>query len=352
MNWYYVTNGQQTGPVTEADFANLIRAGTIRDDTLVWHDGMPEWRPYREVAVTKAAAAGFVQTPGAAFDLRPMSIGDILDRTFRLYRAHFLTFFLLMLGVQAATYLVMLGWQVNFFSVMRAMSGQGNHPTPAFIGAFALLIPIVILIFVLNQVALGTLTAAVSAAFLQQEVSLGNAYRSVRSKLSRLLGATMLSSLFMVLGLLACIVPGIYLLLSYLLVGQVVVLEGLGGRAALKRSKELMRKKTDKGFFKNNVMKASILLLIAFVLGSVVGGIVSVPFAILNVLNPPVAALDLVSPLHLLQGVLTMAVQAAVAPVGQIAMILFYYDIRIRKEGFDLEVLTAALSAREATPAA
>ena len=58
---------------------------------------------------------------------------------------------------------------------------------------------------------------------------------------------------------------------------------------------------------------------------------------------------SLTSPLHVLQGVLTTIVQAAATPIGTISMILFYYDIRIRKEGFDLEVLAASLAAQPAT---
>jgi len=45
-----------------------------------------------------------------------------------------------------------------------------------------------------------------------------------------------------------------------------------------------------------------------------------------------------------------MIMQAGVGPIGTIAMILFYYDIRIRKEGFDLQVLAAALGAQPVPP--
>jgi hypothetical protein len=44
-----------------------------------------------------------------------------------------------------------------------------------------------------------------------------------------------------------------------------------------------------------------------------------------------------------------MVLQAGLAPIGIIAMILFYYDIRIRTEGFDLQVLASALGS-EAVP--
>jgi len=49
MNWYYADQGQQTGPVNDAQFEELVRSGKIHPDTLVWHEGMAAWQTYREV---------------------------------------------------------------------------------------------------------------------------------------------------------------------------------------------------------------------------------------------------------------------------------------------------------------
>lgn len=43
MNWYYQCNDESRGPVSEETFRSLIANGSIRPDTLVWHDGMSEW---------------------------------------------------------------------------------------------------------------------------------------------------------------------------------------------------------------------------------------------------------------------------------------------------------------------
>ncbi len=345
MDWFYAEGGRQVGPVPQSEFDRLVQAGTIQGDTLVWREGMPDWRTYREVAGPSAPVA-FAGSAGAALDLRPMSIGDILDRTFRLYRSHFMPFFLVMLVVQAIGYVLGLAWQLSFFSDIRSLEQRPDAVGVALIGSFGMLLPVAFIAFVLNQIGLGTLTAAVSAAFLQQEVSMRQAFGAVRDRLGRLLGAAMLNSLIIWLGLMLCVIPGIYFALWYLLVGQVVVLENLGPTAALRRSKELMRVKTDRGFAKHNYTKAGVILLITFALGAVVSGLVSVPFGILQAVTGPRHAPSPFDAMHLLQGVLTMMVEAAVAPVGRIAMILFYYDIRIRKEGFDLEVLASALGGR------
>jgi hypothetical protein len=55
MQWYYVEAGQQAGPVQEQQLEELVRAGKIQADTLVWHEGMAAWAPYREVAPAESA---------------------------------------------------------------------------------------------------------------------------------------------------------------------------------------------------------------------------------------------------------------------------------------------------------
>ncbi len=50
MIWYYADGSERRGPVTEAEFATLVAQGTIRRDTLVWHEGLPEWQEYGRFA--------------------------------------------------------------------------------------------------------------------------------------------------------------------------------------------------------------------------------------------------------------------------------------------------------------
>ena len=59
MNYYYALNGQQQGPISEAELDALVAAGTITADTLVWREGLANWQPYQEVrgAANQGAAA-------------------------------------------------------------------------------------------------------------------------------------------------------------------------------------------------------------------------------------------------------------------------------------------------------
>jgi uncharacterized RDD family membrane protein YckC len=46
MKWYYADAGRQVGPVEDAQLDDLVRSGAVRDDTLVWREGMANWLPH------------------------------------------------------------------------------------------------------------------------------------------------------------------------------------------------------------------------------------------------------------------------------------------------------------------
>lgn len=58
MNWHYALDGQQLGPISESELAQLFTAGTVRSDTLVWRDGLPEWQSLSTALPQLTAAAG------------------------------------------------------------------------------------------------------------------------------------------------------------------------------------------------------------------------------------------------------------------------------------------------------
>ena len=68
MNWYYVDAGQQAGPVDDTQMEELARAGKVQDDTLVWYEGMDNWRPYGQVKASSPMpqTAPTSATPGPA----------------------------------------------------------------------------------------------------------------------------------------------------------------------------------------------------------------------------------------------------------------------------------------------
>ena len=49
MKWYYAEGGKQIGPVEESALDDLVRQGVVRDDTLVWREGMAAWQRHAAV---------------------------------------------------------------------------------------------------------------------------------------------------------------------------------------------------------------------------------------------------------------------------------------------------------------
>jgi uncharacterized RDD family membrane protein YckC len=61
MKWFYSDAGKQIGPIEEADLNQLVTLGTVRADTLVWHEGLASWQALgvvRGMHPAAAAAAG------------------------------------------------------------------------------------------------------------------------------------------------------------------------------------------------------------------------------------------------------------------------------------------------------
>jgi len=50
MEWFYFSQSQQIGPVSQAEFERLVSVRTIGPETLVWRQGMPQWQAYAAVA--------------------------------------------------------------------------------------------------------------------------------------------------------------------------------------------------------------------------------------------------------------------------------------------------------------
>lgn len=57
MSWYYAENNDRKGPIEDADFDTLVRAGTITPATLVWREGMANWAAFSQCGYVAPEAA-------------------------------------------------------------------------------------------------------------------------------------------------------------------------------------------------------------------------------------------------------------------------------------------------------
>lgn len=65
MNWYYVSGNEQKGPVEQTEFDRLVQSGGINTSTLVWREGMADWKAFSEIGA--AASAQSSVTSGGVF---------------------------------------------------------------------------------------------------------------------------------------------------------------------------------------------------------------------------------------------------------------------------------------------
>lgn len=49
MDWYYANERDEQIQVSEEEMKALAEGGTIRPDTLVWNESLPDWKPCREL---------------------------------------------------------------------------------------------------------------------------------------------------------------------------------------------------------------------------------------------------------------------------------------------------------------
>ena len=127
--------------------------------------------------------------------------------------------------------------------------------------------------------------------------------------------------------------------LNWLLVDKVVVLEDKAWFEALSRSTQLMKSRTEQGFWKRPKNKAGLILLLGFLIGVGIHLLFQVP-GLLSQMFLPISLGGLTLTL---QQVLNVIATSLATVFTAIAMILFYYDIRLRSEGFDLKAMAEYL---------
>jgi hypothetical protein len=256
-------------------------------------------------------------------ELRPMGIGDILDATFRLYRDRFVRFATIALIVYVPLALV-IGLLQTQFAAAVPQTGQPLRPEdvfPVLLKAMGAGMVVTFLSWVFGALCSGALVHNISSAYLGEELGSRESYARAAPRLLRLLAAQFVAGLVIFVGFALCIVPGVIFGLWFLLLAPVVMLENEPVMKSLERSRELMRGNLGKGF-----LLMLVVTIIWFVIYWVVQFVVTrIPW------HPYFAHFSLI------------VLQALVLPIQLAPPILLYYDLRIRKEAFDLEQLAASL---------
>jgi hypothetical protein len=250
--------------------------------------------------------------------LRPLSVGEILDTSFSLYRRHF--------GALATVALVCTGIPLLLRLFLEASGGLLTNVTLFLVYTIGLV--------VLSLVATGATVFIVAESYLGRPISAREALARAAPHLGRILVCSLLMSLVVGLGFLLLVIPGVILAVGLVLAVPAVVLEpGTSATAALSRSWDLTRGSRWRIFGLG--MTLLVLLYVPVVALTGVFAMV-VPVASIRTLGPASVGSIVV---------LTMAglVQMFIYPLFYCVLTVTYYDLRVRKEGFDLELLASSL---------
>lgn len=243
----------------------------------------------------------------ATTELRAMSTGEILDASFALVRRHAAVLFgiaIVCQGVPSA-----IGLYVQFGG------GVEQH-----LGLYLLGQVLNIIGYLLVS---GAVIWVVSEAYLGRETALGDALRYAAGRMGRNLAAAMASGILVMLAALLLIIPGIIVACGLSVAVQAAVLEPLkSGTDGVGRSWSLTKGYRGKALGLYFVVFA--VVMVVFIGAGLVVGVAAAFLPILSV--PALIVFTLISLL--------------VYPFSSCVFTLFYYDLRVRKEAFDLEVLS------------
>src|ERR1051326_5033164 len=304
--------------------------------------------------------------------LRPMSTSQVLDRTFHIYRNHFL----LLAGIGALVPAALLIMQLSFIPL--GFPPRTNQPPETLLVLLLGYFACSAFIYVIgNALAAGATVYGVSKLHLGQSVTIGESYRQVFMRFWRVLGTILLISLIVfgsifvgeIIAILVFtlaagstaifarggamggvgvvlaviwafslfalgVVFAIFFYCKFALAVPACMLEHLPVGAALSRSWRLT---------KNSFWRIFLVYLLTWILSFVLALVLGAPGQIYTAMvHNKAVVLGVV-----LQEVGGFIAGVIANPISTIAIALIYYDQRVRKEAFDLQLMMEAVGQQQ-----
>ncbi len=293
--------------------------------------------------------------------LRPLGVGDIVDRVFSLYRQRALLFAALSAVPYLALFLVLGGVAISLGSRLSPLapfieSLQDGPFAPnlvlsqpvagafVWLGALGLFAGVVAVLFLSVQI--GSLVDAASARYMGREATIGSSFRAGLRAAPKIIAAGMLlffalllgwlalivimvianNALVATLAILAGLVATVFVFASWLVAPVVATLEPVGPLHAVRRS-----------WWLSNGHRWRILglqLLLA-VLQTVLSTLISFVFIAAFISDAVVRVV--------LQNIVNVVATVLWAPIEWGTFTILYFDLRVRKEALDLQLAAEAL---------
>jgi len=248
------------------------------------------------------------------YEIRELSIGEILDQAITLTKDHFGALFTVVAVTLLPIGLIQAGVNIAIMpetpliptSEESAAIEKVQMENLPIIGGMVLLVLLVV------PIANAALVRIVAHAYLGKNTSTGDAFGSAFGLLLPLYWTWIILTIAVMGGMILLVIPGIIAAFWFSLATQVVVVERVSGVAALKRSRILMR---------GNV---GTVFVLGIVLGMISSGIQVAAIGI-----PQIHARTLAS----------VVISCVFTIFSSAAMVVFYFSCRCKNEHFDLQLL-------------
>lgn len=261
-------------------------------------------------------------------NLRPLGVGEILDTAFRVYRNRFKDLIIAvsipMVPLIALQVLVSLSARTDTTTTSTGTSTNVNLVLGGF-GA-TLLIGLIA-----GALAEGASVRILADQYLGTSTTWQESLRFAFGRLGSIVWVALLVGVLELIGLFICVIPGVYLWAAFAVAMPVLLIENAKGSRALSRSRLLVSGRWWPTFG---------TLLVVWLLASFLRGISSAlltgGFVLSSGVNTSTAATAL-------SGVISGIVTIVFAPLTAAVITIIYFDLRIRKEGFDVALMAQRL---------
>lgn len=250
------------------------------------------------------------------YELKYLSVGELLGKAFNLYFNNFLLLFM----VSFAANLTLL--LTTRLAILIAGMGEGA------LTYFLIIIVSVVVTIIPSYFATGLIMLFIARKYLDHPVKFSDVAPTALKLLLPLILLGFLQTLAVMGGIILLIVPGIIFALAFSLSGSVMVVERKGVIESMKRSWELT-----KGY-RGGIFGYQFLI-----------GLINYGFSLLFGLISKTVLSSLVNSGSFFLATLPTIIESSlITPVSSCIFILIYFNLRISKEGFAIEHLTETFS--------
>jgi hypothetical protein len=270
----------------------------------------------------------------APLRLRPLEIGDLLDETFRIYRRHFLLF----AGISVILAIPSAGLAgYSFFSLFSSVFQASSATQAPDFNTFLPALVVLAIGYLVNLLLAPFTAAAVIYAACEsaqgRPVTIWGALRGVLHRYFAIFGYLFLIGLMAVM---FCLLPlWIWIWVGWVAVLPIMFVENASLGQAMGRSWRLIQ-----GRWWRTFLILFLVLLIWYFAGIALEAFLSLANYLIGILVSGYVALAIA------QGAAEI-VHALVTPLVQIAIVLIYFDLRVRREALDLFQLAQRVAAAQ-----